>query len=152
MSPDSQVFSTSLPFKLLYSVPVLLSVLLLYDLLRSPRPDTGLILIICLVLSAITVPRAWARVILDEDDRGNLTSRVRYPSGEANDRRGDDAWLVDARIARHFPFGRFTLSVELAAENLLGNDREIVEGYSETVSSQLRRPGRQMEAGLVLGF
>ena len=67
MSPNSQAFSTSLPFKLLYSAPILLAVFLLYDLVRSPQPDTGLFLAVCLALSAITVPRAWARVILDEE-------------------------------------------------------------------------------------
>jgi hypothetical protein len=67
MSPDSQAFSTSLPFKLLYSVPVLLAVLFLYDFWRSSRPDALLFLGICLVLALVTVPRGWAQVVLTED-------------------------------------------------------------------------------------
>lgn len=54
-------------YQVLFTLPVLLVLLLAYDLWRSPRPEGVLMLGATIVLAFVTVPRAFGRVELAND-------------------------------------------------------------------------------------
>ncbi len=60
-------FRPSIIFRALYMAPPVLSIGLLIEAVRSPTSDTWLMLAIVLLVSALSVPRAWARVTLESD-------------------------------------------------------------------------------------
>lgn len=59
-------FRTSRGFQMLYSAPVLLIALLAADLFRLWSPTTLFLIGLTVAVAAVSLPRGWARVILDE--------------------------------------------------------------------------------------
>lgn len=65
-------------YQALFTLPVLLILLLAYDLWRSPRPEGALMLGATVILALLTVPRALGRVEL-ADDRLTLHMPLHKP-------------------------------------------------------------------------
>ncbi len=100
-------------------------------------------------------------LILDQDDQGNTSVRVLYPTGLRNDQRNGGRWIVDARIAKRFLIGEVGILAEIAVNDLLdGDDVSLSAFRSENADgaqlvpapSGYYGPGRTWEVGLTFSF
>jgi hypothetical protein len=65
-------------FQFFYTLPLLLALAIFVDALFAPAADKWLFLLLVLILAAISVPRGWSRVTL-EDGRLTLHTPLRRP-------------------------------------------------------------------------
>lgn len=75
---DALHFQTSRGFQFLYLLPILLAAALVVDLILDGRSSNWPLIVGALVLAAVTVPRALARVDL-QDDLLSLNMPLRAP-------------------------------------------------------------------------
>lgn len=76
--PEPLRLQTSRSFQFLYLLPILLAVALLTDLVLNDRNSNWPLVVGALLLALVTVPRALARVDL-EDERLSLSMPLRSP-------------------------------------------------------------------------
>ncbi|MEA3337119.1 MAG: hypothetical protein U9R25_14510 [Chloroflexota bacterium] len=67
MNTQAQIFRTSWGFRLLYLVPLLLVLLALVTQVKSPAQYGWLLVLLAIVFSVMTVPRALTKVIVDDE-------------------------------------------------------------------------------------
>jgi hypothetical protein len=77
-SIDHSVFRVKPGFQFFYTLPVLLALAILVDALFAPAADKWLFLLLVLILAAISVPRGWSKVTL-ENSRLTLHTPLRRP-------------------------------------------------------------------------
>ncbi len=65
-------------YQALFTLPALLTVALLVDLIRQPTGESAVMVVACAALTLLTVPRGWASVAL-ESDRVTLHMPLRRP-------------------------------------------------------------------------
>lgn len=66
-------------YQFLFTLPALLSLAIVVDLIWRPAGESAVMAIACVALSLVTVPRGWASVTLD-DDRVTLRMPLRRPA------------------------------------------------------------------------
>lgn len=54
-------------YRFLFTLPALLSLALLIDLVRRPAGESAVMFVACVALTLVTVPRGWARVAVTAD-------------------------------------------------------------------------------------
>jgi len=67
MTTDLITLRTRALFVFLYTAPALLVLFLAYELAVNPNPERGLVLLLTVIVTALALPRAWARVLVAED-------------------------------------------------------------------------------------
>jgi hypothetical protein len=72
------VFRVKPGFQFFYTLPVLLALAIFVDALLAPAADKWLFLLLVLILAAISVPRGWSKVTL-EDGHLTLHTLLRRP-------------------------------------------------------------------------
>lgn len=75
---SAQTFHVKPGFQFFYTLPVLLALAILVDALSAPAREKWPFLLLVLGLAAISVPRGWSTVTL-EDDRLTLHTPLRRP-------------------------------------------------------------------------
>lgn len=84
-------------FQFFYTLPVLLAAAVLVDALLAPAADKWLLLLLTLAIAAISVPRGWSTVTLDE---GQLTLRTPLRRPRAVDLRSLMDMEASPRLGR----------------------------------------------------
>ena len=129
-----EVFRVKSGFQFFYSLPVLLALAILVDALLAPAPDKWFFLLLVLALAAISVPRGWSKVTL-EDDHLTLHTPLRRP--RTVDLRHLTAYETSTRMGQTI-FLRYHLADEhgrpgLTNEAVLGlpplQDQAVLEEY-----------------------
>ena len=75
---EPTTFRTKPSYQFFYSLPVLLALALVIDIIFAPDRNKGLVLVIVLIVALLTVPLAWTKVMLDRD-RLTVQSPLRKP-------------------------------------------------------------------------
>lgn len=78
MAGDSKTFRAKPGYQFFYSLPVLVALALLVDLVMAPEGVKVLALVLVLVAASVTVPLGWARVVLDREHL-SLLAPLRKP-------------------------------------------------------------------------
>lgn len=79
MDTGQTLFRPPPTYQFLFTLPALLSLAMLVELIRRPAGESAVMLIACVSLSLVTVPRGWASVTLS-DDRVILRMPLRRPA------------------------------------------------------------------------
>jgi hypothetical protein len=121
-------------FQFFYTLPVLLALAILVDALFAPAADKWLFLLLVLILAAISVPRGWSKVTLDDD---RLTLHMPLRRSRAVDLRHLSATetsprLGQALVLRYHPVDEHNRP-DLHSEAILGlpplQDQAILEEH-----------------------
>jgi hypothetical protein len=78
MAGDLRTFRAKPGYQFFYSLPMLLALALLVDIVLAPEGTKVLALVLVLVAAAVTVPLGWARVVL-EHEQLSLQAPLRKP-------------------------------------------------------------------------
>lgn len=78
--------------------------------------------------------------------------RLRYPTGQRNDRRNPALWTANVRVEREFDAGSVTGAVSLEVFNMFDDRTLIVHDMTDGEIRGTRRAGRQYQVGLKLAF
>jgi hypothetical protein len=78
MAGDLRTFRAKPGYQFFYSLPVLLALALLVDIVLAPEGAKVLVFVLVLVAAAVTAPLGWARVVLDHEQL-SLQAPLRKP-------------------------------------------------------------------------
>lgn len=75
---EPTTFRTKPSYQFFYSLPVLLALAQIVDIVIAPGRNKGLVLVLILIVALLSVPLAWTKVVLDRD-RLILQTPLRKP-------------------------------------------------------------------------
>ena len=64
---DPTTFRIKPSYQFFYSLPVLLALAQIVDIILAPNRTKGLVLFLILIVALLSVPLAWTKVVLDRD-------------------------------------------------------------------------------------
>jgi hypothetical protein len=78
MEPEPTRFQPPATYQFLFTLPALLSLAMLIELIRRPSAESAVMVMACVALSLVALPRGWASVEL-LDDQVTLHMPLRRP-------------------------------------------------------------------------
>ena len=64
---EPTTFRTKPSYQFFYSLPVLLALAQIVDIILAPNRTKGLVLVLILIVALLSVPLAWTKVVLDRN-------------------------------------------------------------------------------------